>query len=177
MEINQVEPKIVERERISLVGLSFYGDPFSEKGAWTEENEIGKLWKRFMSYLSNDKLNLSNVGDLRVCYEVHILHPETNLSGEYEIFTGFETSDVGQTPPELLVKYLPANSYAVFTLTGKDIISDWHQMIYQTWMPESGYREAYSYSFQLYDERFKGMNRLEESSLDLYIPVVSEEKG
>ena len=44
-----MEPKIVERERITLVGLSFFGDPFREKGGWTEQNEIGRLWSRFMS--------------------------------------------------------------------------------------------------------------------------------
>ncbi len=46
-----MEPKITDRERISLAGLSFFGDPFKEKGGWTGENEIGRLWKRFMAYL------------------------------------------------------------------------------------------------------------------------------
>jgi predicted transcriptional regulator YdeE len=174
---NKVEPRIVNKERITLVGLSFFGDPFKEKGGWTEENEIGRLWKRFMSYLGNDQLHLPGSEDLQVCYEVHILHPETCRSGEYEIFTGFETGDVKQTPPEFLVKILPPCLYGVFTLRGEEITSDWHQMIYQSWMPESGYREAYQYSFQLYDKRFKGLEHLEESTIDLYIPIESEVNG
>jgi AraC family transcriptional regulator len=173
----EVEPKIVKRERITLVGLSFFGDPFREKGGWTEENEIGRLWRRFMSYLEDDRLQMPGSRDVQACYEVHILHPETRETGEYEIFTGFETEDTSCTPPEFLLKVLPASSYAVFTFRGEEITSDWHQMIYRSWMPKSGYREAYQYSLQLYDERFKGLDRLEESTIDLYVPVEPEVNG
>jgi predicted transcriptional regulator YdeE len=173
----EVEPKIVKKERITLAGLSFFGDPFTEKGGWTEENEIGRLWKRFMAYLGDDRLQLPGSRDIRVCYEVHILHPQSRQTGEYEVFTGFESEELSGIPPEFLVKVLPACSYAVFTLRGEEITADWYQTIYQRWMPQSGYREAYPYSFQLYDERFKGLDRLKESVLDLYIPVESGTDG
>ena len=42
-----MEPRIVESERIILVGFSFFGDPFALSAGWTEENEIGRLWQRF----------------------------------------------------------------------------------------------------------------------------------
>jgi len=38
-------------------------------------------------------------------------------------------------------------------------------------MPGSGYQEAYKYQFQLLDRRFKGVQNLEESVLDVYVPV------
>jgi predicted transcriptional regulator YdeE len=173
----KVEPRIVNRDRITLAGLSFFGDPFKEKGGWTEENEIGRLWKRFMSYLDNEQLSLRGNEDVQVCYEVHILHPETRQSGEYEVFTGFETDMAGETPPEFLVKILPPCLYGVFTLRGKQITADWFQEIYQHWLPASGYREAYRYSFQLYDSRFKGLDHLEESEIDLYVPIEPRENG
>ena len=47
-----MEPTIIERDKIILVGFSFFGDPF-QAGEWTEENEIGRLWNRFMAYLNN----------------------------------------------------------------------------------------------------------------------------
>lgn len=173
-----MEAKIVQRERMTLVGLSFFGDPFKEKGGWNEENEIGRLWSRFMTYLGDRRLQLSGEvpgsSDRTVFYEVHIIHPETDSTGEYEIFTGFEARDVTFTPPEFLIKVLPASSYAVFTLSGEQITSDWYQIIYRSWMPGSGYREAYRYSFQMYDQRFKGTKRLDESELDLYIPVTAD---
>ena len=36
-----------------LVGLSFFGDPFKSSAGWTEENEIGRLWVRFMAFLED----------------------------------------------------------------------------------------------------------------------------
>ena len=45
-----MEPRLVEADRITLVGFSFFGDPFRMSAGWTEENEIGRLWKRFMAY-------------------------------------------------------------------------------------------------------------------------------
>ena len=60
---------------------------------------------------------------------------------------------------------------AVFTFEGQQINSDWPRMIYQEWLPNSGYQEAYRYNFQLYDQRFKGIDRLDESAIDVYVPI------
>jgi predicted transcriptional regulator YdeE len=38
-------------------------------------------------------------------------------------------------------------------------------------LPDAGYEMTGDYSFQRYDERFKGMDRIAESVLDVYIPV------
>lgn len=37
--------KIFDSPDIVLVGLSFFGDPFRTNAGWTEENEIGRLWR------------------------------------------------------------------------------------------------------------------------------------
>jgi hypothetical protein len=42
----------------------------------------------------------------------------------------------------------------------------------QDWLTTSGYESPYSYNFQYYDARFKGMDRNAESVLDVYVPVV-----
>jgi len=44
-----MEPTIVERNQITLVGFGFFGDPFAASGGWMEENEIGRLWNRFVA--------------------------------------------------------------------------------------------------------------------------------
>ena len=44
-------------------------------------------------------------------------------------------------PVELTVKILPAATYAIFTLKGEQITSDWQQMI-QAWMLRAGYESA-----------------------------------
>lgn len=165
-----MEPRIIERGRIFLAGVSFFGDPFTSAG-WTEENEIGRLWKRLESYLAQNAAQLKNVKDFKVGYEVWGTDQETASKGEFDIFAGLEIETPDDVPVELLVKFLPATQYAVFTLEGEQISSDWPRLIYQEWLPTSGYEVAYQYNFQRYDERFKGLDRMEESVIDVYVPV------
>jgi predicted transcriptional regulator YdeE len=164
-----MEPVIVEKGRIMLVGFSFYGDPFRFHGGWNEENEIGRLWSRFMGYLEQQAGDLA-VAEPNTAYEVHIDNAERERTGEYEVFIGMAVQSIETVPLELLIKLLPATTYAVFTLTGAQITSDWNQQI-DAWVSRNGYRYAYLYSFQFYDERFKGMDRIDESQLDVYVPI------
>ena len=166
-----MEPTIVEKDRMVLVGFSFFGDPFALSSGWTEDNEIGQLWRRYGAYLANNADRMQGVRDREVCYEVHVEHEETASLGHFEVFVGIEVEDLDDVPVELLVKVLPPTLYAVFTFSGEQITSDWQQLIDRDWMPKSGYEQAYRYSFQLYDRRFKGMDRLEESEIDVYIPI------
>ena len=69
------------------------------------------------------------------------------------------------------MKVLPPTKYAVFTLAGEEITSDWHQMIHRDWLPDSGYQIAYDYAIERYDERFKGLDKIADSVLEVYIPV------
>lgn len=168
-----MEPtSILEAPEILLVGVSFFGDPFSMSAEWTEENEIGRLWNRFFAYLRKNPNRIKHVANHKIAYEVHIEHEETALKGYYEVFVGVEVAQLEDVPVELLVKVLPATTYAVFTLSGQQIISDWPREIYHHWLPNSDYRNAYPYSFQFYDERFHGLDKLDESALDVYVPVI-----
>lgn len=167
-----MEPTIVEKGKITLVGFSFFGDPFAEGGGWTEENEIGRLWNRFMGYLADHRPRIKHVKDDAVAYEVHVETEETAPKGHREVFVGMEVEKLEDVPVELLVKVLPAATYAVFTLEGEQIASDWSKMI-QEWMLGARYESAYPYGFQLYDERFKGVDNLAESVLEIHVPVKS----
>jgi predicted transcriptional regulator YdeE len=170
-----MEVKVIEKDQMLLVGLSFFGDPFKSSAGWTEENEIGRLWVRFMTFLESQGARIQHIKEHEVSYEVHIEHPETQEKGEYEVFVGLEVAQLKDLPVELLVKVLPPTSYAEFTLTGEEITSDWHQMIHRDWLPESGYRIAYDYAIERYGERFKGLDRIAESVLEVYIPVARAE--
>jgi predicted transcriptional regulator YdeE len=166
-----MKPKIVHRDQLLLVGFGFFGDPFAASGGWTEENEIGRLWNRFMTYLQHQGDRVRHIADPNVCYEVHLMHGETAATGNFEVFVGVKVVCLEELPVEVLVKVLPPTTYAVFTLKGKQITADWSRMIYTEWMPQSGYREAYPFTFQLYDRRFKGLDQLAGSELDVYVPV------
>lgn len=166
------EPRILDLPPALLAGFSFYGDPFAARDPWSEENEIGLLWARLMAYLDAHAEVLAGPERAAgVMFEVHIPHAETAVTGRYEVFTGLPVPDPGGVPVELLLKRLPGGLHAVFTLQGAAISGDWHRLIYHDWLPTSGYEAAHSYGFQRYDARFLGLERLEESSLDVYIPV------
>jgi predicted transcriptional regulator YdeE len=164
-----VEPQLIDKDQIILVGLSFFGDPFKFSGGWTEENEIGRLWQRFMTYLgeAGQQIRHAKTGGF---YELHIDHPEMERTGEYEVFVGLEVDRLEDVPVRLSIKILPPTQYAVFTLVGQEIVADWSAEM-QAWLTHSGYQRAYTYGFQYYDERFKGMEQIDESVLDMYVPV------
>jgi AraC family transcriptional regulator len=165
-----MEPRLIDADQMTLVGLSFFGDPFRFHGGWTEENEIGRLWSRFIAYLDQQQPTIRHLVEHNVMYEVHIEHAETQQTGEFEVFVGLEVECLEETPVELVVKFLPPTTYAVFALRGPEIASDWNQMM-SDWISQSGYRRAYTYGFQRYDERFKGTENLQESVLEAYVPV------
>ena len=161
---------IIQKDHLFLAGLDFFGDPFSASAEWTEDNEIGRLWSRFMAYMTVHGKALSCVINSGTGYEVHIHHPETASTGFFEIFVGVEIATVVEVPVELVIKVLPAAQYAVFTLIGQEIVQDWSKEI-EGWIADHGYVSAYRYGFQLYDHRFKGMDRLDESAIDAYVPI------
>ena len=165
-----MEPVIVQKPEINLVGMSFYGDPFDTHSGWDEENEIGHVWQRFMKYLEGNADRLLHLTDPEASYEVHVYHPETTTRGVFEVFVGLQVAQIENVPIELLVKVLPPTTYGVFTLMGDGITSDWYMHIDQ-WIAAAGYQRSHPFTFQYLDHRFKGVNRIAESELDVYMPV------
>lgn len=167
-----MKPKIIQKEGLLLAGFSFFGNPFEEKDPWSEENEIGKLWRRLMTFIQQNASAVDRLAAQKdVFYEVHLSHPDTQVTGEFEVFVGLAVSSPTDVPVEWVVKVLPPSQYAVFTLVGEQINQDWPQMIYQEWLPQEGYAAAYPFNFQYYDHRFKGMDRLVDSVIDVYVPI------
>jgi len=165
-----MHPTILQESEILLVGLSFYGDPFDTSSVWTEENHVGRTWQRLMSYLGQHSSAIQHRAAPDVFYEVHIYGDETHTKGLFEVFVGVPVKRIEAVPIELSVKILPATSYAVFTLAGEAIFSDWVLHI-DRWLVEAGYERSYPYSVQYYDPRFKGLDQIAESVLDVYMPV------
>jgi predicted transcriptional regulator YdeE len=166
-----MEPTITKTSQMLLVGFGFYGDPFSLSPGWTEENEIGRLCNRFMAYLAQHGQQIKHIKGERVMYELHIYNEETARTGEFEVFVGIEVERLEEVPLALSAKLLPPTSYARFTLAGQQIVGDWPMLILTDWLPESGYESDFAYSIQRYDERFKGLDRLDESEIEVYIPL------
>jgi predicted transcriptional regulator YdeE len=124
-----------------------------------------------MAYWEQRGAEIRPLVDPSVMYEVHVEQPETAQTGEVEVFAGVEVARLDETPIELVAKVLPATRYAVFTLRGAEIAADWNQGM-SDWMARAGYRRAFPYGFQRYDERFKGVDDIEGSVLEAYVPVI-----
>ena len=165
-----MEPKLIQHEVLLLAGLSFYGDPFANSDPWSEENQIGRLWQRLMQYIEDHGNGLGWDPHGLPFYEVHLFNPHTETHGLFEVFVGMEIQSIAHLPFGLVAKRLPASCYAVFTLEGQVILGDWEREIL-AWLDENGYRETYPFNFQYYDERYKGLDPVDESVIDVYIPV------
>ena len=173
-----MKARIVERGPILLVGMGFYGDPFSSASAWDEDNEIGSLWKRFMAFLSASPDAICDRSDrCELWYELHIPGPETALTGRYEVFVGVEVRALASVPLLCSAKLLPPAEYAVVTLRGEEIVSDWMGRLDSESIAGPDRELSSAFSFELYDSRFKGMDRLSESELDFYLPLRPEGGG
>ena len=172
-----MEPKIIERGATMLAGMVFYGDPFAGSEGWSQENEIGRLWGRFNRFWDARRNEIPHVVDENVGYELHVEPVEYAETRNFYVMVGVEIADLEDLPLELSVKVLPAGSYAVFTLRGPEIASNWPDAIYKGWLPESGYEEARKFTVERYDgERFKGIDD-PESELDIWVPVRKKGAG
>ncbi len=165
-----MDVRLVTSSEWWVVGMNFYGDPFDRASGWSEENEIGLLWKRFMTFLETNPEAIQEQADPGVALEIHLETDETGEKGVFEVFVGVRVTRLAPAPLECTIKTLPATQYAVFTLHGPEITSDWGQLI-GNWMSQSGYERAHRYGIQYYDQRFKGLERIEESTLDVYVPI------
>jgi predicted transcriptional regulator YdeE len=164
--------QFIEKEAIPLVGMSFFGDPFREAGDWSMDNEIGRLSRRYMDYRHKNRDLLESIITSEEFYETHIYTPESIEKGFFEIFVGQEMriDELASVPLELSIKLLPSNQYASFNLVGEQIFSDWYRDI-DKMLKQAGWQRGGHYFFQVYDKRFKGMDRIAESELNAYIPV------
>ncbi len=158
-----------EADRLWLAGVSFYGDPFQAAGDWSAENEIGRLWQRYFAV--HERAPLEGVVHPERAYEIHFWTPESSAKGYFEVFVGQQVTAPQEIPVHYLIKVLPQVKYAVFELQGETITADWPQMIYRLWLPQSGLVEAYPFTIQRYDDRFLGLDRVAESTLEILVPV------
>jgi Bacterial transcription activator, effector binding domain. len=152
-----------------LGGMSFYGDPFSSKGGWEAENEIGKTFSRFNSYKSKTSDQTFFLPTDRM-FELHIYGSETTSRGYFEVFIGEEVT-TAQLPIELCSKYISASDYIKVTLSGTEITQDWYYQLEHEIIPSYQAEKKNTYMLQVYDKRFIGMEQLEASEMDVFVPV------
>jgi len=173
-----MEPQLIQKDQMTFIGLEYFG-PLTGEG-WTAENAVGQIWKRFGEIWDKRKDVIeAKIIKPEIGYELMIWNEgEFQETKNFYIFVGSEIDpkQLFTLPMEMVVRVLPACTYAFFTARGRNI-TRWEDDFYKQWLPESGYKlgSIYDYSFQIqaYEEgRFKGLgDLLEESEVDVLIPV------
>jgi hypothetical protein len=164
-------PQLIEKNSLLLAGLSFFGDPFAYHMEWQVENEIGRLWTRYYDLLTRYPDFHQQAMQAGKMYEVHILHPESSENGNYEVFVGTELTDPGLLPLWFVLKRLPAQRYLQYEISGQAIVEDFEAQALEALLRTLNLQREPAYHLQAYDERFKGMDRLDESTITVLIPI------
>ncbi len=153
-----MEPRIVDLDALTLIGLPFYGD--------SSDGKFGQTWERFVE---SEPLVTKRLND-KIYFGVEFFGPEVSRTNQWMYFAAIAVSDLEEIPDILFGKMLPAAKYAVFTVKGGVAkINEVFQYAYKEWLPASGYEAAYPFDFERYDERYKGS--VPDSEIDLYIPI------
>jgi len=154
-----------------IIGMNYYGDPFSVGGAWSVDNAIGKLWQRFSAYLSKHSDQILHRVSLDESYECHVMDERFEDTGEYGIMVGVEVSRLNQQPVHLVSKVIPEKKYLVLILRGQEIVSDQQVFIDKILKENPEVSVDTRFFFEKYDKRFKGMHRIDESLVEIFIPL------
>lgn len=160
--------ELIKMADLRLFGYIFYGDPFTTKPGWDGENEIGKTTVRFIEFLRKNDSEFDMDGEF--VYEVHVYNEHTKETGIFEVFAGAPA--IGDYKSyDLSAKYFIACDYVLFTLTGKEIMGDWWLTIDTEILPQLKLKRNHSFIIQRYDSRFKSIERIDESEMEVLIPV------
>jgi AraC family transcriptional regulator len=162
-EVITMEPKIVKREAIKMIGLMYYGD--------NKNWEIPGIWEEFLPLMKK----IPNSLPVHEAYGVCFYTESFSKSGLFYYLAALPVFSLEEIPMELVGKTFPACEYAVFTHKGSIVdktntVRDTYAYAYGTWLPQSPYVNPYSFDFEFYDERFKG-NQSPESEIDICIPI------
>jgi hypothetical protein len=117
-----MKTSLVHLDALLLGGVGFYGDPFSLKGGWDSDNEIGRTCRRFAEFIDSNPVRPYSK-DIPIFYEVHIYGDETAEKGYFEVFAGEEVT-TAELPAALCAKYIAASDYVKLTLTGPEITEE-----------------------------------------------------
>jgi predicted transcriptional regulator YdeE/DNA-binding transcriptional MerR regulator len=147
----KMEPKIVEKPGFTALGMVYHGK--------NENDEIAGLWADFNPRIP--EINHIVDGAFGVC-------GETKEDGAFKYMAGFAVSSTEDIPDDMETWELPAQKYAVFPCTLKNI-GETYRYAFDTWLPASAYEFTGGPDFEYYDEEFDEGG--EDAVLYVYIPI------
>ncbi len=163
-EEKKLEPKIVELDEMTVVGLSSLIN--------MKCNLIHQLWERFMPR-ENEVKDVAIPGvALEVSFDTKKVESESEQSTyEFFVIVGLPVKSTENVPEGMVFKHIPAHQYAKFVHRGPiSTIMETYNYIYNEWFPKSGYEGDWqACELEWYDERFKIEG--EDSEFDIYVPI------
>lgn len=151
-----MQPKIVTRESTTMVGMRYQGK--------NEHNEIGDMWTKFNG-IGHKIKHATGEAAIGLCTTL-----DDAPEGEFEYVAGFPVNKLEDVPEEMVIRTIPANTYAVFAHKGGfEGIGKTYEYAYQTWLPQSGFELADKIDFEYYDEDFKDF--APDSVFYIYLPI------
>ncbi|HIJ64784.1 MAG TPA: AraC family transcriptional regulator [Candidatus Hydrogenedentes bacterium] len=157
----KMEPKIVNRDAFKVIGVELRTTICNGENV----QAIPEFWDQFAQDGADRRIpnRVNHNALLGVC-------GDSDEDGSFSYIICAEVSSFDEAPDGMVARTVPAAKYAVFTSKGKvpDSVQDMGRYIFGTWLPKSGYEHADTEDFEVYDERFTG---LEDSEVDIYIPI------
>lgn len=151
-----MEAQFVTKPAMVVVGMRYQG-----KNA---NNEIAQLWQQFNPRAHEIKHILPDAA-LGLCIMAEGL-PE----GEFEYIAGYAVKQIDQLPEGMVVRIVPAYTYAVFAHRGSFVgLRKTYQNLYQVWLPEIGLKPIDRLDMEVYTDEFKDF--AEDSVFYIYVPV------
>lgn len=157
-----MEPKIVELEGFTVVGMEYVGD--------NKNLEIAQLWGECNKQCGDGVKceRHANAKPGSPCLGVCSMIPGEKEKFEYIV--GVMVDKAEKAEEGYVMKAVPAQKYAVFTHKGSlETLKDTFNFAYSTWLPNSGYELGDGPDLEWYDERFKDF--APDSEFDIMIPI------
>lgn len=133
-------------------------------------NSLSNLWKEFNM---NSVKVINRAKPFRyygICENDRPSH-RFGENVEYSEIAGLEVTSFDHVPEGMITKVIEEGKYAVFTHRGSlDMLKVTYEYIWGTWIPRGKVELDMRDDFELYDERFKGVNN-NLSEIDIYIPI------
>lgn len=165
----EVEYKIVEREKMLLVGLECITCVKDN----VENDVIPKLWGDFNSRMREIENQTGKREAIGFCGEVKNYNPDMKMGEdiEFRYLAGVEVTTINSIPEGMNAIEVPKQKYIVFTHKGAlDTLGQTYKTIYTKTFPETGFIPDKAFDFELYDERF--ISPIDpKTEMDIYIPI------
>lgn len=150
-----MEPKIIEKDEIKIIGPIYYGD--------NKNDEIPKFWEKHFGKISS-LVTKKGDGCFGFCF-----HSEEYIEkGFFHYMPSVEVESFKIIPLNAVGKVIPKHKYAVFTHKGSaENLGDTYKYIHGIWFPNKKYILNKGFDFEYYTTDKDGNDIIE-----IYIPII-----